>query len=329
MTRSQSRATAAVLLIALTLGASPLPAAADSGVNTKEIPQQILQSGVDLKADALSPNTRQLSDLIGLTPLLKRIQDLRAKINPANFEPTPENLALSQQLNAATGELSLVLQRSTLAIDFALAEINAEENIYNELLATYNSDRDKRVLKTNAMSFIANGALWSVAEGFDIPTNRYPNLSIVSGATGVVAGIVPSVASMYALWQLRGKRRTSENQPNMLAKIFDYPTNPDIEYPRLVWAYLNAVPPDEKGGRTRRDMLIERWVDDQNIPDFTDRKSQKQLDVITASKSRRKGLSISTLTIRLVMLQQLGAEILKMKRMLLEIAMAATGDKVL
>lgn len=65
------------------------------------------------------------------------------------------------------------------------------------------------------------------------------------------------------------------------------------------------------------------------MPAFTDRHSKKQLDVLTASVRQRKGLSIGTLTARSVMLQQLHSEILKMKRMLLELNMAVGGMKSL
>jgi len=87
------------------------------------------------------------------------------------------------------------------------------------------------------------------------------------------------------------------------------------------------VPADDRSGKTRRDQLIDRWISDKNISSFTDRSSKKQLDVITASVPQRKGLSITTLTVRQVMLQQLGSEILKMKRMLLEISMVVQGEK--
>ena len=49
--------------------------------------------------------------------------------------------------------------------------------------------------------------------------------------------------------------------------------------------------------------------------------------MITASVAQHKGLSIGTLTARQVMLNQLSAEIMKMKRMLLELTMVLDGEK--
>jgi hypothetical protein len=113
----------------------------------------------------------------------------------------------------------------------------------------------------------------------------------------------------------------------MLAKLFGYSTTEDIEYPHSVWDYLNQVPASNLKSKKRLDVLVDRWIADSNISGFTNRTSKAQLDVITASVSQKKGLSISTLSARQTMLLQLSAEILKMKRMLLELAMVAQGDK--
>jgi hypothetical protein len=255
------------------------------------------------------------------------MQSMRRRIDPTRFEPTIENLALSQQLTACTVEGMQIIDETNLAIDFVIAEINAEQNIYTEILSTFSSDRDRKVFKTNAISFITNGILWACAEGLDIPTSRHPNYSVSSGTFGILAGVVPSVASVIALYQLNGKKETSENDPNMLCKLLGYPCNDNIEYPKPVWDFLTSVPKGDSSKKTRKDQLIDRWISDKNIPNFTDRLSAKQLEIITASAEHKKGLSIGTLNARQEMLQQLTAEIMKMKRMLYELSMAVRGAK--
>lgn len=293
--------------------------------NTTDLPKQILRTGVDLTRSDVSPNSRQLAEHLKLTELLKREAELRSKINPLDFEPTLANIATSQQLTATTAEALQIIQEANLSVDFVLAEIQAEQNIYNEILTTYANDRDKKTLKTNAISFILNGVLWTVCEGLDIPTYRAARLSIPSGVTGILAGIVPSIASMYALKQLSGKKNISEADPNMLAKIFNYPVSAEIDYPKAVWDFLNSNAEGEP--ETRKALLISRWIEDKNIPGFTDTSNRAVLDEITASTPHKNALTISLLNTRLSMLQQLGAEILKMKRMLLELSMVVRGEK--
>jgi len=159
----------------------------------------------------------------------------------------------------------------------------------------------------------------------------HPNYAIQSGIVGIAACIVPSIASGYALKAYSGKQLRSECEPNMLAKIFNRPTNQDIEYPKSVWAFLNTAPAGETGsvsaGKTRKDQLIDRWISDKNIPSFTDKSNAKEIDILTATSSQKKGLSIDNLNVRLVMLEQLQGELAKMKRLLMEIAMVITDEK--
>src|SRR5262249_53465029 len=145
----------------------------------------------------------------------------------------------------------------------------AEQNVAGEVLATLTAKRDNVVNRSNQVSYITNGALWAIAEALDIPTWKRPKYAISSGTVGIIAGMVPSVASMYAIYKSGGKNINSDCESNMLAKIFDYPVNTEVDYPKSVWAFLNSVPAGDVSGKTRRTQLIDRWISDSNIPQFT------------------------------------------------------------
>lgn len=304
--------------------------------NVSEMPVQILKTGVSLSAPGMSANTRQLANSIGLLPVLEQIQSLRARIGSTGTPASLENLWARRDLYDARELAASIIQKTNLDIDFAIAEIDAETQLYSEILGTFTGERDKYLTRINAASFISNGILWAACEGMAIPCynttyainpKHVCQWPIPSGIVGIVAGVIPSVASMYTLKAANGKFKTSESDPNMLSKVFGYPTNPDIEYPRSVWDYLQQVPADQPAGKKRMDQIVDRWIADSNIHDFTSRKSKAQLNVITASIAEPRGLSIGTLTARSVMLTQLHSEIMKMKRMLLELDMALIGEK--
>ncbi|HEY9756961.1 MAG TPA: hypothetical protein V6C97_17475 [Oculatellaceae cyanobacterium] len=325
--KSSQQSSASTAIADSQVASSDAPKTFEPGANQEKFPKEILRSGVRLQASTISDNSRQLAEQLKLLPLLQRIQSLRGRVDPTNFEPTQANISMSQQLTASTVAAMQIIDEANLAIDYVLGEMSAEQNIYNEILSTLTSDRDKTVFKTNAVSFITNGILWALAEALDIPTNRHPNYSTSSGTFGILAGVVPSIASIVALYQLNGKKETSEQDPNMLSQILGYPANPEIEYPKPIWEFLTAVPASNESTKTRKDQLIDRWVSDKNIANFTDRNSKEQLDVMTASAPHKKGLSIANLNARQAMLQQLSAEILKMKRLLYELSMAVRGAK--
>lgn len=307
----------------------------EAGANSLAFPTQILRTGVNLTSSSVSPNTIQLCNNIGLTPVLEQIQNLRGRV--ASGSPSSvETIAARQDLWEAIQKAGLIIQRTNLEVDFATAEIEAETQLYQEILSTFASDRDKLLAKINAASFISNGILWAACEGVSIATvntvfaknpRTVPQFAIPSGILGIAAGVVPSVASMYTLKAVNGKQKTSEVEPNMLAKLFDYPTNPNIEYPAAVWAYLHQVPADQPSGKIRKEQLVDRWISDANMSVFTDRKSKTQLDILTASVPQKKGLSIASLSSRIAMLSQLHSEIWKIKRLLLEATMVLQGDK--
>jgi hypothetical protein len=302
----------------------------DPSPNSVQLPTQILKTGINLSSQSVSPNSLQVSEIIGLTPVVKKLQTLRAQVSQIKgAAPTLENLSLRQDFNDTQVQARQIIEQSNLEIDFVLAEINAERNVYGEILSSMVSKRDKLVARSNAASFYANGVLWAIGEAYDIPTFRYPRLSIPSGTVSILAGVLPSFFSLWAMHQYNGKKIRSENDPNMLAKLFDYPTTTEVDYPPSVLAFLDTVPPDSPTKKSRKDQLIDRWLTDQNIPSFTDRKNRKLLDTITAAVSEDKGLSIDTLSARQDMLQQLAGEVMKMKRMVLELSMATTGDKTI
>lgn len=334
---SGRRLTTVCLLAAITTAQSilqprPTAAAAPSAsqINSVEVPRQILRSGINLDAKTISPNTVQLAQHLNLLPILSRLQELRARVAQRNTGNTTDSLSERLELLELTQKAQNILIRTSLEIDFVLAEIDAEQNIYSEALSSLQGSRDKLVARVNAGSFILNGALWTVCEALAIVSPLHPNYAIQSGIVGIAAGIVPSIASGYALKAYSGKHLRSECEPNMLAKIFDRPINPDIDYPKSVWSFLNTVPAADTGSdasKTRKEQLITRWISDKNIPTFTDKTNSKQIDIITATAAQKKGLSIDTLNVRMVMLEQLQGELAKMKRLLMEIAMAITDEK--
>lgn len=297
--------------------------------NTVVEPKQILRTGIDLTKKSLSPNTVQLADTIRFTPVLKRVEELRSKIAGMNGALSLEQLDARQDLNEALMDGALIIQRSSLDVDFALAEIAAEQEIFSSQISTFIEDRDKAVARTNAISFVSNGILWAACEGLAIPTVKNAKYAIPSGILGILAGVIPSIASLYTFRQLSGKRHHSRIDPNMLAKLFGYPTTVDIDYPDSVWTFLMQVPADGTSSKTRVDSILDRWISDANLKAFTDRESKRQLDVLTGSAIHKKSVDIAVLNARKVMLSQLAAEIMKMKRMLLEMSMALHGEKEL
>ncbi len=113
---------------------------AEAGANSQSLPTQILRTGVNLNARGLSPNTMQLADSIGMTPLLTRMQLLSGQVSEGG-PITLEKLSARQDLSDVRSRILLLIQKTDLEIDFTLAEIGAEEQVYSEILSAFSGDR--------------------------------------------------------------------------------------------------------------------------------------------------------------------------------------------
>ena len=326
MTRHKSLLAA---YVCLSLLSAQHAAFAETMPNSVRVPGKILQVKIDLRSQSMSPEAVALGDQLGLTPLLRKMQTLRTKLIETPSSNIDELTALRLDLNETREEAVEIITQVDLEADYVEAQIVEEQSLYADMLQHMTAERDRSVALTNAISFGTNGALWAACEGVAIPTYKTPILSIPSGILGVLAGVIPSFASFYAMRQVAGKKYSYKEEPNMLSKLFDRPVGLHCEYPDSVWNFLNAVPPNDSTGKRRVDQIIDRWVEDNNIPSFTSRSSDRQVDLVTATKSIPKTLTIDLLSTRQTMLDQLTSEVLKMKRLLLELMLAIRGTKQL
>ncbi|PWT94357.1 MAG: hypothetical protein C5B53_13340 [Candidatus Melainabacteria bacterium] len=277
----------------------------------------------DLHSDVASPEAVELARHLELIPLFQRLEELRDKVQPPGRQSS--NTELREEFRDIKEEITEKIVQTRLEVDFVQAELAVELAAHNELLNTYSRARDDAVNRTNIWAFRTNGALWAVAEGLDIPTYKKPRYSIPSGSIGIIAGIVPSVFSAFAVRESSGFGYEREPYPNMLTQLFDYPRLTRTDIPASVLTYLHAKPAYAEHGESRADWLVNRWVDDKNLSVFNDRKSRSQKDAITGMVQSH--LTIQLVSDRLTMLQQLSAMINQINRPLLELMMVVRGTK--
>jgi len=285
------------------------------------VPIPIFSWPTDPNASEASPDAVQVAEILGIADKLKMIDDIHHQYDPAKGQKMP--IETRQDLLEARTEVLECIEQARLEIDFVCAEMEEELAGSQELLHVYTSARNDRIDRLNAYGFRVNGVMWAVAEAFDIPTYAKPKYSIPSGTIGILAGLVPSAFSLYAL-KAPDIRYARQSYPNMLSKIFDYPTIPRIEYPNSVWTYLNSKPQSE-ASNTRREILIGYWIRDRNIHSLHNASKTPDLDTLTGA--RQTNVTIQMLSDRLTMLRETRAVVMQMNRPLLELNMVARGKK--
>ena len=322
MTRQSRSATGALLLITF-LASSPwfcLP-------GYSQVQKPILDTKTNLSSVRLSPAAHQLGDQLGINEKIKNLEDLRLKSEMTDLRALTR-VVIRQDFVVNRQDILEQIEQTRLEVDFTLARINEEMSLYTELIEAYADERNKKVAHTNLLAFASNGIMWAIAEALTIPTFRVPSLSVSSGVVGILAGATPSVFSALAVKLIEGKKHRPHELPNMLSKVFGYPTSQDTEYPDSVWTFLNTIPAGDKSGETRIEQIIQHWIADHYIRSFTSRDSKQQLDSLIGSKESSYELTIGLLRDRRTMLQQLHAQVSKMNRLLLELLLVMRGEKL-
>jgi hypothetical protein len=155
-----------------------------------------------------------------------------------------------------------------------------------------------------------------IASGLQIGTaNPYQNAGNVME---VGAGALSTGISTYALKQSSGEKRTANVNPNMLARFFSLSTTKDRDIPVPIWNFLNEPMPEGKG-LSRRDILIQRWVQIGRIPPPKSKEGQRRIALLCGTVAQPHQVSIDLLNDRVAMLDDLRAAIGQMSRQLLEI----------
>ena len=269
----------------------------------------------------LSPLGLQVAQLLDIEKPLHRLEEMRKQL--ASTSSTKPSFETKQDFLELKVNMIAAIEQARLDIDFVIAEMEDEHARIAELYQASNDERTRRINRANINAFRTNGVLWAVAESLDIPTYSHPKYSIPSGTIGIIAGLVPSIFSLYAM-RVPEEHYARSSYPNLLCKIFDYPTTPRIEYPDTVWAFLNAKPLGEPT-KSRREIVIEYWHTDKNIQFFKHRNDSIALDSLTGTK--QGNLTAELLGDQLLMLRELKAIVLQMNRALMELMMLVRGQK--
>lgn len=292
--------------------------------NSINVPIVANESTTDLRSKELSPEAFQLCKELNLAEKLRDLSALRRQYQTSSNDASKQ-AQIKADMQELRQDLTEAVEQVRLEIEYVRSELYAEEALHNELLQAMMHERDEAVFRSNKLAFRSNGVLWAVTEALAIPSYKQPRYSIPSGVVGILAGVVPSFVSEIALREGKGHMVEREARPNMLCRVFNYPTVPRVDYPESVWNYLQSTPQNSREGKKRIDILIDQWIADKNLRILTDRSSKKQLDVVTGVDKQR--LNIDLLSNRVSMLAELEALVALMNRPLLEIMMAVRGLK--
>jgi hypothetical protein len=252
----------------------------------------------------LSPAANDIARDLGLLPLIEKLQTLNRQAAKDNNSEI-ERLKTFHTLNTKVLIATLQVRDVTARIERELAIINRQRGLLQ--------DRRDRAIKLNSIeNIVASGGMSEIATAGQFATNENPANVVQLVANAATIGL-----GGWALHQQTGARQKITTKPNMLAQVFNLPTDKDSVYPDVVWSYLNKPPSGEP--KPRLQGLHERWRRFKVIPNSSNAPDYRKRIAILTNTSRSGTANIDIFDDQSDMLFDLRAEVFQMDRDLLEV----------
>jgi hypothetical protein len=211
---------------------------------------------------------------------------------------------------------------ASLQVDATIAQIDNEIARANEVRGYLADRRDHSVSRANLLGVIVGGAVGATSSGLQLSSN----LTKPAAGVGIGAGTLSAGFALAGIHAQKGKSSPFDFDSNMLAQFFDRPTLPDSRYPATIWIFLNEVGHNGSPGLTRKEQLLQTWVQVKRIDSLS---STEKIDRLTSQPSENLKLTIDDFEDRGAMLQDVRARIAYLKRDLgtLLASLPAVGDQ--
>ena len=251
----------------------------------------------NLESRTLPQASQSTAELIKVSSELKRLEKLSTSTVEADrWQILWLHQHISEQVMAAA-----------LQVDATLAQIDNEIARANEVRGYLADRRDRAVSRTNLLSVLVGGAVGATSSGLQLSSN----LTKPAAGVGIAAGTLSAGLALTGIHQEKGKSSTFDFESNMLAEFFDRPTLPNSQYPATIWVFLNEIGPNGPPGLTRKEQLLQTWVQVKRIDSLA---SKDKIDRLTSQPSEALQLTIDDFEDRGAMLQDVRARISYLKR---------------
>jgi hypothetical protein len=203
--------------------------------------------------------------------------------------------------------ISEQVMAASLQVDATTAQIDNEIARANEIHGYLADRRDRAVSRTNLLSVLVGGAVGATSSGLQLSSN----LTKPAAGVGIGAGTLSAGLALAGIHQQKGGSSPFDFDSNMLAEFFDRPTLPNSQYPATIWTFLNELSPAGPVGLTRKEQLLQTWVQVKRIESLS---STGKIDHLTSQPGESLKLTIDDFEDRAAMLQDVRARIAYLKR---------------
>jgi hypothetical protein len=244
----------------------------------------------NIKIDELSSDNKELAEQLEIWPMLSELYD---KQKPPNRERT---ILLRQQIRETIFE-------SYFDAASVQAEAHREVGRLEAQRENLIANRDRNIQINNATNFMASGTLNTVgsALGFSSTFAPFPG-----NFFQMLSGVVAAGMSTYSLRQQKGATFRGQGQPTIIAELFGRPCDERTSYPESVWRFIHGQSPEAQG-KTRVQVLEERWIQRHHLERHGSRREALKLDLVSGVKFNKKCMTLDDLNDQITMIADIDA----------------------
>ncbi len=203
--------------------------------------------------------------------------------------------------------ISEQVMAASLQVDATIAQIDNEIARANEVRGFLADRRDRTVSRANLLSALLGGSIGATSSGLQLSSS----LSKPAAGVGIGAGAISAGLALAGIHEEKGKSSRFDFESNMLAEFFDRPALPNSRYPATIWTFLNEASPTGAAGLSRKQQLLQTWVQVRRIDSLD---SALKITRLTSEPSQDLQLTIDDFEDRSAMLQDVRARISYLKR---------------
>ncbi len=245
-------------------------------------------------------DSKTLEETARLVEVEAEVLALRKTINSGEVGDGWQMLRLHQHIYERISAVSL-------QVDATIAQIDNEIARVHEVRGYLADRRDHAVTRSNLLGIIVGGGLGATSSGLQLSST----LTRPAAAVGIGAGALSTGFGIVGIRAQRGESSRFTFNSNMLAEIFDRAALPDSHYPAAITIFLNLIPATGAGDLSRKQQLIQTWVEVKRIESARD---SKKIEHLTSQPSESLLLSLDDFEDRAAMLEDLRAKISFLKR---------------
>ena len=259
-----------------------------------------------LEPTGLSPGAREAGNLLGILPKVERLMQLnRNRRDGAPF--SDEELALKVDVLDKVVGGGLEVRMVSGRIDRELAWSFSSQGMLQ-------AKRQQILNYLFTANFMQGGVLGILSGPAFLHGEPKTGTELLLLASSIGLGL--SLASFY---EARVGSKKMDGETTVLADVFRLQEPAQLHRPEMVMKYLNSVPPNTIGVRTRIDELMDGWKKGKFLKSTEERQLQKLAVLQPSGEKYRENISLVTRRIRMLFdvqytVEQLDADLLELLR---------------